>query len=38
MVRLIGDALGGMGFAALEPDEQWAQAVRLFRRNRVLLV
>jgi len=38
VVRLLGESLGGDGFAALGPDQQWAQAVRLFRGHRVLLV
>jgi len=38
VVRLIGESLGAADFTALAPDDQWTQAVRLFRRHRVLLV
>ena len=38
VVQAIGEALGGEGFASLGPDAQWAEAVRLFRASRLLLV
>ena len=38
VVRRIGEGLGGEGFASLAPDDQWAEAVLLFRRSQVLLV
>jgi len=38
VVRLIGESLGGEDFLRLNPDAQWAESVRLFRRSPVLLV
>jgi tetratricopeptide (TPR) repeat protein len=38
VVQLIGEHLGGEGFGSLPADQQWTEAVRLFRRTRVLLV
>jgi len=38
VVQLIGERLGGEGFASLPAEQQWTEAVRLFRRSRVLLV
>ncbi len=37
-MQLIGEHLGGDGFASLPAEQQWTEAVRLFRRSRVLLV
>ncbi|MDP7216202.1 MAG: TIR domain-containing protein [Rhodospirillales bacterium] len=38
VAQRIGAALGDEGFAALPQEEQWRQAVALFRTRRVLLV
>jgi len=38
VVQLLGQALEGEDFSARPSDEQWASAVELFRRRRVLLV
>ncbi len=38
VVRLIGAGLGGARFGSLPAKQQWTEAVRLFRRARVLLV
>ena len=38
VVQLIGERLGGEGFGSLPAEQQWTEAVRLFRRSRILLV
>jgi len=38
VVQLLGQALAGDDFSALSAEEQWATAVDLFHKNRVLLV
>lgn len=38
VVQLLGESLAGDDFVLLAADAQWAEAVRLFRQRRVLLV